>query len=75
MDTYRVTTKGQVTIPKHVRERLNIGEGDQVTFVEQEGQFIIQKVSIVPIQNPSIRDLYETVKAERDEVFHNLKDR
>ncbi len=28
----RITSKGQVTIPKPVREALNLGEGDQVVF-------------------------------------------
>ncbi len=29
----RVTEKGQVTIPKHIRDRLNIGPGSEVDFV------------------------------------------
>ena len=29
----RVTTKGQVTIPKEIRERLGIGPGSEVDFV------------------------------------------
>jgi len=29
----RVTTKGQVTIPKEIRERLGIGPGSEVNFV------------------------------------------
>lgn len=28
----RVTSKGQVTIPKHIRERLGIEPGDEVVF-------------------------------------------
>lgn len=30
----RVTEKGQVTIPKHIRDRLGIGPGSEVEFVE-----------------------------------------
>lgn len=30
----RVTTKGQVTIPKDIRDRLGIGPGSEVEFVE-----------------------------------------
>lgn len=33
----RITSKGQVTIPKSVREALNLGEGDQVVFRVIEG--------------------------------------
>lgn len=33
----RVTTKGQVTIPKDIRDRLGIGPGSEVEFVEGAG--------------------------------------
>ena len=32
----RVTEKGQVTIPKHVRDRLGIAPGSEVEFVPDE---------------------------------------
>ncbi len=32
----RVTSKGQVTIPKPVRDRLGLKAGDEVAFVEDE---------------------------------------
>ena len=35
----RVTEKGQVTIPKQIRDRLGIGPGSEVDFVE-EGQSV-----------------------------------
>lgn len=34
MATAVLTSKGQVTIPKEVRERLNVDAGDRVEFVE-----------------------------------------
>ncbi|HZO98074.1 MAG TPA: AbrB/MazE/SpoVT family DNA-binding domain-containing protein [Gaiellaceae bacterium] len=34
----RITSKGQVTIPKSVREALHLGEGDQVVFRVIEGE-------------------------------------
>ena len=33
----RVTSKGQVTIPKPIREQLGIGPGSEVEFVESQG--------------------------------------
>jgi AbrB family looped-hinge helix DNA binding protein len=34
MATATVTSKGQITLPKIVRERLGVGAGDKVEFVE-----------------------------------------
>jgi AbrB family looped-hinge helix DNA binding protein len=40
----RVTSKGQVTIPKAVRDHLGIGPGSQVTFrVAEDGSIVIEK--------------------------------
>ena len=36
MPTATLTTKGQVTIPKEVREHLGIDTGDRLSFVVQE---------------------------------------
>ncbi|WP_052347447.1 AbrB/MazE/SpoVT family DNA-binding domain-containing protein [Candidatus Nitrosotenuis chungbukensis] len=40
-----VTTKGQITIPKEIREKLNLKEGDRVIFVIEGGQATIRKAS------------------------------
>lgn len=39
----RVTSKGQVTIPKPIREAMNIKPGDEVDFVPLNGQFVLQR--------------------------------
>jgi antitoxin PrlF len=36
MPTATLTSKGQVTIPREVREALGIGTGDRVEFVAEE---------------------------------------
>jgi AbrB family looped-hinge helix DNA binding protein len=41
----RVTTKGQVTIPRNVREFLGIVPGTDVEFQEDNGRFYIVKSS------------------------------
>ena len=37
----RVTTKGQVTIPKEVRDKLGIQPGSDVGFAEEGGQVVL----------------------------------
>ena len=39
----RVTTKGQVTIPKEIREALGIQPGDEITFEETKTGYTIKK--------------------------------
>ncbi|TAK89890.1 MAG: AbrB/MazE/SpoVT family DNA-binding domain-containing protein [Burkholderiaceae bacterium] len=43
MTTSTLTTKGQVTIPQDVRQRLGLDAGDRIEFVEiDHGLFAIQ---------------------------------
>lgn len=41
----RITTKGQVTIPKEVRDRLGVKAGDVITYELQEnGSVVVRKM-------------------------------
>ncbi len=45
----RIRAKGQITIPKVVRENLDVQEGDDLLFfVNNSGQFVIQAAQIIP---------------------------
>jgi antitoxin PrlF len=39
----KVTSKGQVTIPKRVREKLGVQPGEDVGFEEKDGVIFIKK--------------------------------
>ena len=39
----KITTKGQVTIPKGVRERMGLRPGDELEFTEEDGVFHLRK--------------------------------
>lgn len=43
MVTARITSKGQITLPKEVRRRMGIGPGDEVEFVEENGRYVLRK--------------------------------
>ena len=43
MITAKVTSKGQVTIPKEVREKLGVQPGEAVGFEEKDGVLVITK--------------------------------
>jgi AbrB family looped-hinge helix DNA binding protein len=38
-----VSEKGQVTIPKEIRETLKLKKGDRVVFLDRDSQIIIRK--------------------------------
>jgi antitoxin PrlF len=45
----RITIKGQVTIPKKVREALSLSPGDGVEFQPNaSGEFVVQKARSAP---------------------------
>ncbi len=39
----RVTKKGQVTIPQHIREKLGITPATEVDFIEEKGRVFLVK--------------------------------
>ena len=40
-----VTTKGQVTIPQHLREKYEIYPHSEIEFIEEKGKIYIRKLS------------------------------
>lgn len=50
METAKVMSKGQVTIPVNVRRRLNLKEGDKVVFVEKDGYVVIANSAMVVLE-------------------------
>jgi antitoxin PrlF len=43
MSKTKITTKGQITIPKRVRERMGLRTGDELEFIEEGGLYRIKK--------------------------------
>ncbi|HEX23162.1 MAG TPA: AbrB/MazE/SpoVT family DNA-binding domain-containing protein [Chromatiales bacterium] len=78
MSTATITSKGQITIPKPVRQRLGVNPGDRVEFIELEnGVFQLVAASrdikslkgIVPkLANPvTIDEMNETIASMGEE--------
>ena len=45
LDEAKITSQGQVSIPKKVREKLHVRAGDKVVFYEDEyGQIVLKEV-------------------------------
>ena len=44
MITSKITGKGQVTIPKTIRDTLNVKEGDYISYEARDSEIAIKKV-------------------------------
>jgi AbrB family looped-hinge helix DNA binding protein len=65
---FTVTSKGQVTIPKNIRERLKIRPNDQVDFVQEKGRVFLVAVK-------TLKDLRGAVPARGKGDFANERNR
>jgi antitoxin PrlF len=79
--THTLTSKGQVTIPKRIRDTLGIGPGSRITFeVNDRGGIEIRKAGKVDgAARPRRKDRFErargraTVKWKTDELMRLLR--
>ncbi|HNC52879.1 MAG TPA: AbrB/MazE/SpoVT family DNA-binding domain-containing protein [Accumulibacter sp.] len=59
-----LTSKGQVTIPKQIRDALDLVPGSSVEFaVNKEGELVIQKVGARPGREP---DRFDAARGKAD---------
>ncbi len=67
----RVTTKGQVTIPQHIREKLGIVPATDIEFVEEKDRVYIVKKEGPGNRTNKFRNLrgVATVKMTTDEIM------
>ncbi|HEY8875074.1 MAG TPA: AbrB/MazE/SpoVT family DNA-binding domain-containing protein [Desulfosporosinus sp.] len=86
MEVSRISSKGQVTIPKTIRELLNLNEGDRVAFLEENGKIMITKASLIALnelqdalskeakeKSISEEELLTELKAVREELWNERK--
>lgn len=62
-----VTTKGQVTIPIALREKLGIKPGDRVGFVDEGGRILLQR------QETAIEAVFGMVKASKGVTLEQME--
>lgn len=86
MEISRVTSKGQVTIPKAIRELLQLNEGDRIAFLQEDGKVVISKASVIALrelqkvvskaaneQGITEEDLLEDLEKVRKEMWNERK--
>lgn len=86
MEVSRISSKGQVTVPKTIRQKLKLDEGDRVAFIEDNGRIVITKASILALrelqkkigdeaekQGITEYDLQEELEKVREDMWNERK--
>ena len=47
MELAKITSKGQITIPRDVRRKMNLKIGDKILFFEENGKYFLQNSNSV----------------------------
>ena len=50
MEMAKISSKGQITIPISIRERLHLKAGDKILILEENGRFYIENAANVAFQ-------------------------
>lgn len=59
----KITSKGQLTLPKTVRAALGVGAGDTVRFVFQDDKIIVEVASDDPVDDPAVTAFLDTLES------------
>ena len=73
MELAKITSKGQITIPKSIRDKLGVSNGDKVLFYEVDGKIILTNAMMLNLEkaqasmvgvaeNIGVRDENDVVK-------------
>ena len=86
MEVSRISSKGQITVPKAIRQKLKLDEGDRVAFIEDNGKIVITKACILALrelqkeigqeaenQGISEEDLQDELEKVREDMWNERK--
>ncbi|HWO93548.1 MAG TPA: AbrB/MazE/SpoVT family DNA-binding domain-containing protein [Dehalococcoidia bacterium] len=71
----KITGKGQVTVPKDVRERMGLRPGDEIEFVEDAEGFRVQKHVLASPFTKYRGYLKELAGRDPDELVEQMRGR
>ena len=63
VDNAKVMTKGQITLPKDIRDALRVGVGDRVTLISEDDRVIMMNSAVY-----AMKMLQEAMKGEAEKA-------
>ena len=64
----KVGERGQVTIPKDIREREDIRGGDKVEVIEKDGEIIIRKID----KTEELKEAYQKMGGQSKKISEEM---
>lgn len=74
VDSAKVMAKGQITLPKDIRDALQLASGDRVTLVYEDGQVVMMNAAVYAMKmlNKGMEGEAEKVGLTTDEDIDAL---
>ena len=74
VDSAKVMSKGQITLPKDIREALQLNSGDRVTLVYENGQVVMMNSAVYAMQmlNSGMKGEAEKAGLDSEEDINKL---
>jgi AbrB family looped-hinge helix DNA binding protein len=70
MEVARITSKGQVTIPRDIRVKMDLKKGDKILFFEENGRYFLQNSNSI-----ALSDFQKSMEGEAEKAgFKNPDD-
>jgi len=70
MPVAKITSKGQLTVPRQIRERLGVGPGDSLEF-----RFVNDHVEVTPVRRRRLEEFRGLFRVEHALDFEEERDR
>jgi len=69
MEVARITSKGQVTIPRDIRVKMDLKKGDKILFFEENGKYFLQNSNSI-----ALKKIQDIMKGEAEKAGFNDPD-
>ena len=73
--TIKVSEKGQIAIPRPIRDETGIGKGDNLIIIQDNGRILLEKVKKISVRmKDDFKDLLKFSEQSLKSVWDNKQD-